>query len=84
MNFNKEIKYTHDEIQKLHNQIDELTEILDRNFKDIKDSLVNNEKQKIEVVVKYEHSILSQYTINILCTVNVILAGSFLFSLCRV
>lgn len=90
MNFNKEIKYTHDEIQKLHQQFDQLNESLAKQFQDIanvvKEHSVpytmvattnNNDTKKIEVVVKHEELPLLKYTMQTIIVMNVCLMGWF-------
>lgn len=89
MNFNKEIKHTHDEIQKLHEQFDQLNSSLAQQFQDITNVVRENapvtlttpnvatDTKKIEVVVRYEDSTFTRYTLNAILALNVCLIGIF-------
>lgn len=98
MNFNKEIKNTHDDIMKLHDDFENLTNILNENTQTISSKIdfitkiisdqkdINNEdddKPKFNSInVNIQQPKLISNILCILIILNICITGTFLFNKC--
>jgi len=96
MNFNKEIKHTHDEIMQLHEKINSLRDALDENsqdviskidsltehIKEIPDLAVPTDSQKINMIkVDIQQPKIISNILCILIILNICVTGSYFFNL---